>query len=512
MKLFTVIVAATLAGGLGMTAAADTKPTTTAPAAPQGTAAATEKTADAKTAAPAGSVLFDKYCGGCHPKTDPPRPGEQPKAEDMRELPPDQMKMPEAPPITMMAAIYRQSAGSDKTKYLSQLTTFLKTPTTETALDQRAVKQFGLKKPMKEKFPEITDAELTTIVDWMWDRYTITGPVQGGGQQGGMQGGQGGFPQGGNQQMMPGQQQMMPGQTPAVQQTPGQRSDVAPSGQQVTPTGQQVIAQAAAPVQAPAQAQQTAAVPVQQPAAVQPPAPTQQPAAATAAPTQQPAAGPAPQTSGAGPQVAAAPSIAGAQVPQMMAQQPGAGGQQPPGMGMQAGQQGGPQMPGQGGPQQTPQPGSGMQQGMSKGMTQGSKLPAADSVIAQAEGGKLFKKFCGDCHPRSDSPDAGDTPQVPPDQMKIEAPPMSMMAAHYRQVTGGDKNKYITRLVDFNRNPSEDKAVDPRSVKQFGIKKPIDDKHPEVTDAELASIAEWMWEYYKDVFIIRLPAHGVWGR
>ena len=367
MKLFTVMIAAALAGSFGIAAAADTQPPAT-----------TDKAAEAPKVDPEGAVLFDKYCAVCHPKAEPPRPGEQPKAEEMRELPPDQMKV-EAPPITMMAAAYRTAAGNDKTRYIGRLTTFLKTPTAETTLDQRAVTQFGLKKPIQEKFPQITDAELATIAGWMWDHYALTGTTQSTAQ--------------------------------------------------------------------PATAQQAPATTPQQPQA-------------------------------------AAPVAAGQAVP------PAAGAA----------------------PQQAAPAGGGMQQGMSKGMTQGSKLPAPDSAIAQAEGGKLFKKFCGDCHSKSDSPDASDMPQLPPDQMKIAAPPMSMMAAHYRQVTGGDKNKYITRLVDFTRNPSEDKAVDPRSVNQFGIKKPITDSHPEVTDAELASIAEWMWEYYKDVFIIRLPAHGVWGR
>ncbi|GEM_PF-1890596 len=389
MKLFTVMIAAALAGSFGIAAAADTQPATTGKAAEE-----------APKVDPEGAILFDKYCASCHPKVDPPRPGEQPKAEDMRELPPDQMKA-DAPPITMMAAAYRTSAGNDKTRYIGLLTTFLKTPTAETALDQRAVAQFGLKKPISEKYPQITDVELTTIVNWMWDHYALTGPAQSTAQP----------------------------QVPAAQ---GQTAQPATAPQAPAATPQQP--QAAAPVPA----QQTGAAPV------------------------------------AGGQ--AAPPAAGAA------------------------------------PQQPAPAGGGMQQGMSKGMTQGSKLPAPDSAIAQAEGGKLFKKFCGDCHSKSDSPDASDMPQLPPDQMKIAAPPMSMMAAHYRQVTGGDKNKYITRLVDFTRNPSEDKAVDPRSVNQFGIKKPITDSHPEVTDAELASIAEWMWEYYKDVFIIRLPAHGVWGR
>jgi len=166
MKLFTVMIAAALAGSFGIAAAADTQPATTGKAAEE-----------APKVDPEGAILFDKYCASCHPKVDPPRPGEQPKAEDMRELPPDQMKA-DAPPITMMAAAYRTSAGNDKTRYIGLLTTFLKTPTAETALDQRAVAQFGLKKPISEKYPQITDVELTTIVNWMWDHYALTGPAQ----------------------------------------------------------------------------------------------------------------------------------------------------------------------------------------------------------------------------------------------------------------------------------------------------------------------------------------------
>lgn len=367
MKLYSVFLAAAMTGGAGLAFAADSPPA-------------------AQAEPPLGSQLFDRYCVSCHPKSDPPRPGEQPKAEEMRDLPPDQMKMPDAPPMPMTVAIHRASAGTDKAKFVAHIVTFLRTPTAETALDQRAVQQFGLKKPIAEKHPEATDAELTTIAEWMWETFQ-----------------------------------------PATQQAP-----VAQQAQQ-TP-----------PAQAPQQGQ----------AAGQAPAPQGQQSAA---------------------------------MPQPQGMPPGQGGGQPGG---------------------TPE---GMQQGSRQGMAQGS-LPAPDSPLAKAEGAKLFAKFCGACHPKSDSPDAGETPLLPPDQMKIEAPPMSMMAAHYRQVVGGDKSKFITRLVDFNRNPSEDKAVDPRAIKQFGVKKPIAEKFPHVTDADMAVIAEWMWEYYKDAFVIRLPAHGVWGR
>lgn len=347
MKLFTVIVAAAL--GFGTAAAADTTPPPATSAAPHGTAAS--KPTEAKTAEPAAALLFETYCAVCHLKT---------------ELPPDQMKASTAPPITVMAALYRQAAGADKTKYVGAMTAFLKVPTTEAALDQHAVQQFGLKKPVMEKFPQITDAELTSIVEWMWDHYPTTAATQ-----------------------------------------------------------------------------------------------------ATVAPTQAQTGATAPQSSGT-------PSAA------IPVGTPGVGGGK-------------------------------MQQGNAQA-NQGSTLPANDSPIANAEGAHLFKKYCGDCHPKSDSPETGETPTQSPDKVKIEAPPMSMMAAHYRQVTGGDKNKYITRMLDFMRHPSADKSVDPRSIEHFGIKKPIDEQHPEVTDAEIATIAEWMWEYYKDVWIIRLPAHGVWGR
>lgn len=348
MKLSTVIVAVALAGSCGAAVAADAQPATP-PTAPVTTAPPTAqrpaepaKTAEVKKDEPLGSRLFDQYCLACHSKTDPTKTSDKTLAAQASS---DQTKKPDAPSMPIMSSLYRQRAGSDKVKYVQSLIGFLKAPAIDRALDQNAVKEFGLMKPLAEKYPQVTDAELAAVAEWMWEYYA--------------------------------------------------------------------------------------------------------PTMATAATT----------TTSQGRQQA--------NIPQ------------------------------------------GMQAQGSMGLTTG--LPAADSPIAKAEGASLFKKFCNDCHPKSDAPEAGDQPQVSPDQMKIQAPPMSMMSAHYRQVTGGDKNKYITRMLDFVRHPSADKSVDPRSIEHFGLKKPVTEKHPDVTDAEIAAIAEWLWDYYKDVWIIRLPAHGVWS-
>ncbi|MBR9972644.1 hypothetical protein [Magnetospirillum sulfuroxidans] len=109
-------------------------------------------------------------------------------------------------------------------------------------------------------------------------------------------------------------------------------------------------------------------------------------------------------------------------------------------------------------------------------------LPAA---AEQPE--EIFDRACGTCHFKQRDPARRD---------EMIAPPMDMMAAHLRQVTGPERAVFVARVLDFIKAPAEAKAVDAMAVQRFGLMPPIGDTFPELTDGQLNAVANWIFDRF----------------
>lgn len=112
----------------------------------------------------------------------------------------------------------------------------------------------------------------------------------------------------------------------------------------------------------------------------------------------------------------------------------------------------------------------------------------------------IFDRACGACHFKQRDPARRD---------EMIAPPMDMMAAHLRQVTGPDRAVFVARVLDFIKAPSEAKAVDAMAVQRFGLMPPIGDTFPELTDGELHAVANWIFDNFATA---KLPPQDQRGR
>ncbi len=123
------------------------------------------------------------------------------------------------------------------------------------------------------------------------------------------------------------------------------------------------------------------------------------------------------------------------------------------------------------------------------------------TVPAQAEQPEaIFDRACGACHFKQRDTARRD---------EMIAPPMDMMAAHLRQVTGPDRAVFVARVLDFIKAPAEAKAVDAMAVQRFGLMPPIGDTFPELTDGELHAVANWIFDNFATA---QLPSPGQRGR
>jgi len=119
---------------------------------------------------------------------------------------------------------------------------------------------------------------------------------------------------------------------------------------------------------------------------------------------------------------------------------------------------------------------------------------ATPAVAEQPE--EVFDRACGTCHFKQRDPARRD---------EMIAPPMDMMAAHLRQVTGPDRAVFVARVLDFIKAPAEAKAVDAMAVQRFGLMPPIGDTFPELTDGQLNAVANWIFDRFATA---QLPPQG----
>lgn len=116
-----------------------------------------------------------------------------------------------------------------------------------------------------------------------------------------------------------------------------------------------------------------------------------------------------------------------------------------------------------------------------------------DDVRAES-GQAIFARSCATCH---------FTQRDPARRDEMVAPPIDMLSARLRQVTGNDRAAFINRVVAYVRHPDAAKSVDPMAVQRFGLMPAIGDTFPDLKDAELQDVAGWMFDAHAGT---RLPA------
>ena len=127
-------------------------------------------------------------------------------------------------------------------------------------------------------------------------------------------------------------------------------------------------------------------------------------------------------------------------------------------------------------------------------------VAVAGAAEGRAEDGRaIVERTCATCHFLQRDPSRRD---------EMVAPPLDMMAAHVRQATGGGRAAFVDHVLGYVRHPDPAKSVDPMAVQRFGLMPPIGDSFPELTDAQLRVVADWMFDQFARV---RLPQGGGMG-
>jgi cytochrome c5 len=111
---------------------------------------------------------------------------------------------------------------------------------------------------------------------------------------------------------------------------------------------------------------------------------------------------------------------------------------------------------------------------------------------SQDEGGRqVFERACATCHAESMSP--AETERV----KDMLAPPMNLLTTIIRKKTGNSEQAFVDHVVDFTFDPERGKVKAMReALQRFGLMPPIRTLHPEMTRAEVAAAARWLFARY----------------
>ncbi|NTU43106.1 MAG: c-type cytochrome [Nitrospirales bacterium] len=102
---------------------------------------------------------------------------------------------------------------------------------------------------------------------------------------------------------------------------------------------------------------------------------------------------------------------------------------------------------------------------------------AADKDTILSKGEEVFHKSCESCHTYAPPPKT--------------APPAVGLSNHYHEAFT-DKEKAISHMVDFMKNPSKEKSVLlPIALERWGLMPAMT-----LSDEELRAVATWIWEVY----------------
>jgi cytochrome c5 len=110
----------------------------------------------------------------------------------------------------------------------------------------------------------------------------------------------------------------------------------------------------------------------------------------------------------------------------------------------------------------------------------------------QDEGGRqVFERACATCHAESMSPAETERAE------DMLAPPMNLLTTIIRKKTGNSEQAFVDHVVDFTFDPARGKVKAMReALQRFGLMPPIRTLHPEVTRAEVAAAARWLFGRY----------------
>ena len=91
-------------------------------------------------------------------------------------------------------------------------------------------------------------------------------------------------------------------------------------------------------------------------------------------------------------------------------------------------------------------------------------------------GQEIFTRNCSVCHS-----------VMPPPK---NAPPITPLASRYHQ-RFKTKKEGVNHLVTYLKSPNKDNAIDPQAITRFGLMPAL-----VLPDAELRTVAEWVWDQY----------------
>jgi cytochrome c len=113
----------------------------------------TNSAANATTKTLDGQAVFDRNCTVCHTMNPPPK---------------------SAPPIIGVISRYHMKFHK-KADGVDHLVAYLKLPDSKNAVEPQAITRFGLMPPSP-----LSEAELRTVAEWVWDQYNQSSGACGG--------------------------------------------------------------------------------------------------------------------------------------------------------------------------------------------------------------------------------------------------------------------------------------------------------------------------------------------
>ena len=126
-------------------------------------------------------------------------------------------------------------------------------------------------------------------------------------------------------------------------------------------------------------------------------------------------------------------------------------------------------------------------------------LFAAVNLSANVTGENVYNAKCVKCHmleaPMNvEKVERMETMQEMMGSMK--APPMAMVSAKVKHAVGNDKAAFTAFVIDYIKNPSQDKAVCmPMAIRRFGLMPPIG---ASMSMEERAAVALWLYENFDE--------------
>ncbi len=117
-------------------------------------------------------------------------------------------------------------------------------------------------------------------------------------------------------------------------------------------------------------------------------------------------------------------------------------------------------------------------------------MPVEDAS-AEDRGAVVFEQACTARHLESMS--AAETDQAE----DLAAPPMNLLSTIIRRKTGNTQSAFVAHVVDFTRQPAEDKVLAmAEALDRFGLMPPIREIDPSIKEDDLRAVAAWLFGHY----------------